>query len=151
MIEFTLSRVVLMVAGVALLAVVAAAFAGTDERVGEDLDSDAAREAADILDRFEASILETYVLEPEDVLPTADHILAVSDHVVRLECDGRVSLAVTEYGGSFTMTWLSGSVTLEKSVSEGLGDAPDGVGEDVDLGECVVQIGGGTGAPVYPP
>ena len=150
MIEFTLSRVVLCVCGVALLAAAMGVFAGAEERVDSDLDGEAAARIADMLDRFEDSVLDTYVIEATDVLPTPDHVLTVGDHMVVLECDGRKAIAYTESDAEFVLDWFSGSHTLvrEPSVAEGLGDVPDGVGEDVDLLGGVVDVGGGAGAAV---
>ncbi len=152
MIEFTISRVVLSICGIALLTIAMAAAGATDDRVETDLDDEAAEGIADILDRFEDSVLRTLTLEAHDVLPSRDHILTVSDHMVMLECDGRMSVAYTASSQEFTLDWDTGSVTLTRpSVPEGLGDMPDGVGEDVDLLQAVVDVRGGAGAAVDPP
>lgn len=79
MIEFTISRVVLCVCGVALLALAMSAVGTTEDRIGSDLDEEAAQEIADILDRFEESVLTSLTLEAADVLPSAEHTLTVRE------------------------------------------------------------------------
>lgn len=141
MIEFTISRVVLCVCGVALLALAMSAVGTTEDRIGSDLDEEAAQEIADILDRFEESVLTSLTLEAADVLPSAEHTLTVRDNVVMLECGGRCAVAYTECDLEIYLDWSTGRVTVDRSVPEGLGDVPDGVGEDVDLLEAVVDVG----------
>lgn len=133
MIEFTISRVVLCVCGVALLALAMSAVGTTEDRIGSDLDEEAAQEIADILDRFEESVLTSLTLEAADVLPSAEHTLTVRDNVVMLECGDRCAVAYTECDLEIYLDWSTGRVTVVRSVPEGLGDVPDGVGEDVDL------------------
>lgn len=152
MIEFTLSRVVLMACGVAVLAVAMAAVDGTGDRIDSDLDQETADRIAAALDGFHGSVADECVLDPRDLLPSGDHHLRVEDNLVRLEHGGRVYTAHTAYPGKFTLSWGSGEIVLVKgSVAERLGDVPDGVGEHVDLLYGVVQVGRGAGAAVDAP
>ena len=99
MMEFTISRVVLISCGVALLAIAAGAAGGAEERVTYDLDRETAHKIARMLDMFEASELDTLTIDAHDVLPGPDHMLTVHDHAVRLEHDGERHLAYTDYRG----------------------------------------------------
>lgn len=149
MIEFTLSRTVLSVCGLALLIVAVGTVSDSGERMESDMDSQAAVRLAGVLDDFESSVLTEITLNGWELLPSADHTLEVRDHVVTLT-DGEASHSVyTGYGGAFVLSWGS-SIRLEKSLAEGLGNLADGVGEDVDVLEVVVQVCRGPRAAVYP-
>ena len=149
MIEFTLSRTVLAVCGLALLLVAVGTVSDSGERIESDMDSQAAVRLAGILDGFESSVLTEITLNGWELLPSADHTLEVRDHVVTLTDGEAPHSAYTGYGGAFVLSWGS-SIRLEKSLAEGLGNLADGVGEDVDVLEVVVQVCRGPRAAVYP-
>ena len=149
MIEFTLSRVVMCVCGIALLAAVTGILGAVNDDSESGMMDGLADSVADILDRFEGSETDELTLRGTELLPSDDHVLTVSGHVVTITCGDRTSKAATSYGGAFELR-RSTSVTLSKSVPEGLGDVPDGIGEHVDLLGRVVDVRGGAGAAVDP-
>lgn len=149
MIEFTMSRVVLCICGVMILASAMAVMDSSEERTTDILDSDVADRVVRILDTFEASVAQELVLDGRDVLPSEDCILEVTDHIVSLESGSGTVTRYTVFGQDFELSY-DGSVTLRKSVPEGVGDLPDGVGEDVDLLGAVVDVRRCPGAPLDP-
>ena len=147
MMEFTLSRVVLCACGIALLAVAMSVVEDTEDRAETEMDSETVVRIASMLDNFEDSVSQELTVNGWEVLPSADHVLRVGNNIVTLECRGSASVAYTSWNGELELTWTS-SGTIVRSVAEGLGDAPDGVGEDVYLLRGVVDVGGGAGASV---
>lgn len=151
MMEFTISRVVLCTCGVALLCASLAVVGGAGDRTVSEMDDGSADRIARILDAFESSATQELAVEGSDLLPSDGYVLTVKGHLVALTSpNGRISMATTSCDQEFELSW-SGSIVLKKSVPEGLGDLPDGVGEDVHLLEGVVDVGGSAGAAVYPP
>ncbi len=128
MIEFTISRVVLAVCGVALLA----AATGTIANLGSDMessrDADTAMRIASVLDRFESSAMTELVIEGWELLPTEEHVLSVGGHLVTVTSASGTQTAYTASDAEFELTRHS-SVTISKSLPEGLGDGADRVGE----------------------
>lgn len=150
MIEFTLSRVVLCICCAAILCACLTIMDDAEDETISELDSAAVSRIASMLDRFSSSVADELTLDGEDVLPREGYRLTVSDHVVSLSPNDSDTLRTyTSYEGSFTLSWGS-SVTLRKSVPEGLGDLADGVGENVHLLEGVVDVRGCAGASLYP-
>lgn len=147
MIEFTLSRVVLCICCISLLAASVGILETSNDRDEGLMNDDLAEGIADLLDRFQASEADEMVLRGYELLPSESHVLIVKDHVVTVTDGGRQSKAATAYGGSVELDHVS-EVVIRKSLSEGLGDMPDGVGEDVDLIDRVVDVRGRTGATV---
>ena len=137
MIEFTLSRVCMCVCGVLMLAA-AVGYLG----VLEDHREDRADNIASMLDSFQTSKLEELYLEGPSILPSGDFRVTVADGLVELSHgDGRF-YSKTVYGSSFELDHGS-SVTLTRSVPEGLGDVADRFGEDVHLLQAVIEVDGG--------
>lgn len=147
MIEFTLSRVVLCMCGITLMAASIGALGIVNDSHESGMSDDLADSVADLLDRFQDSEADEMVLRGHDILPSDSHVLRVSDGVVTVEHDDRVSKAATSFDGSFDLTRGS-EVVLMKSLTECLGDVTDCVGEDVHLLDGVVDVRGGPGTPV---
>lgn len=147
MIEFTLSRVVLCMCGITLMAASIGVLGVVNDSHESEMSDDLADSVADLLDRFQESEADEMVLRGHDILPSDGHVLRVSDGVVTVEHDGRVSMAATSFDGGFELTRGS-EVVLRKSLAECLGDVADRVGEDVHLLDGVVDVRGGPGAPV---
>lgn len=147
MIEFTLSRVCMCMCGVLLLAA-AVGYLGMLEDHREDrADQELADDIASMLDSFQTSKLEELYLEGPSILPSGDFRVTVADGLVELSHgDGRF-YSKTIYGSSFELDHGS-SVTLTRSVPEGLGDVADRFGEDVHLLQAVIEVDGGPCAAV---
>lgn len=147
MIEFTLSRVCMCVCGVLMLAA-AVGYLGVLEDHREDrADQELADDIASMLDSFQTSKLEELYLEGSSILPSGDFRVTVADGLVELSHgDGRF-YSKTVYGSSFELDHGS-SVTLTRSVPEGLGDVADRIGEDVHLLQAVIEVDGGPCAAV---
>ena len=147
MIEFTLSRVCMCMCGVLMLAA-AVGYLGMLEDHREDrADQELADGIASMLDSFQTSKLEELYLEGPSILPSGDFRVNVADGLVELSHgDGRF-YSKTIYGSSFELDHGS-SVTLTRSVPEGLGDVADRFGEDVHLLQAVIEVDGGPCAAV---
>ena len=147
MIEFTLSRVCMCMCGVLMLAA-AVGYLGMLEDHREDrADQELADDIASMLDSFQTSKLEELYLEGPSILPSGDFRVTVADGLVELSHgDGRF-YSKTIYGSSFELDHGS-SVTLTRSVPEGLGDVADRFGEDVHLLQAVIEVDGGPCAAV---
>lgn len=139
MIEFTQSRVVLCLCGVALLAAVMGALSPMMDDARDDIGKNLADSVATMLDGFHTSSATMMLLDGDDVLPNMGCRLDVSGNVVSVICGDETYRAPTIYTGTFSLPY-GGSVLLDKSVSEGLGDVADGVCKDVHLFEAIVQI-----------
>lgn len=139
MIEFTLSRVCLCVCGITMLA----AAIGVMDIVQDDDESYADQELveriASILDSFERSPMDSVTIDGSLILPTSDHSVRVHQGVVELMHGNRTYLAMTAFQQDLELSYGS-TVTVERSVTKGLGDLADGVREDVDLLKAVVQV-----------
>ena len=147
MIQFTLSRECMCRSGVLMLAA-AVGYLGVLEDQREDrADQELADDIASMLDSFQTSKLEELYLEGPSILPSGDFRVTVADGLVELSHgDGRF-YSKTVYGSSFELDHGS-SVTLTRSVPEGLGDVADRFGEDVHLLQAVIEVDGGPCAAV---
>ena len=147
MIEFTLSRVCMCVCGVLMLAA-AVGYLGVLEDHREDrADQKLADDIASMLDSFQTSKLGELYLEGSSILPSGDFKVTVTDGLVELSHDDGRFYSKTVYGSSFELDHGS-SVTLVRSVPEGLGDVADRIGEDVHLLQAVVEVDRGPRAAV---
>ena len=133
--------------GVLMLAA-AVGYLGMLEDHREDrADQELADDIASMLDSFQTSKLEELYLEGPSILPSGDFRVTVADGLVELSHgDGRF-YSKTVYGSSFELDHGS-SVTLTRSVPEGLGDVADRFGEDVHLLQAVIEVDGGPCAAV---
>lgn len=139
MIEFTLSRVCMCICGVVMLSA-AVGYMGLVEDNEEGVaDQRLAEDIASMLDAFQTSSLDELYLEGNRILPSGGFTLTVTDGLVVLDHDGRRYYGMTILDSDFELDRTS-SVTLRRSVTEGLGDVADGVGEDIHLLQAVVQV-----------
>ncbi len=147
MIEFTISRVVLCVCGVTLLAASMSVLEPVQENNESEMMDELTDSIADLLDVFEQSHADELILHGSELLPSGDHVLTVSGHIVRIHNGKCESVSPTEFGGEFTLTW-NDDIVVRKSVTEGLGDLTDGGDEDIDLLLTVVDVCGCPGTAI---
>ncbi len=103
MIEFTLSRAVMCVCGIALLGVALGVMTDAEDAKESEMDEDLAESLASLLDRFQNSRSQKLVLRGEDLIPREGQTVSVSDHIVTVTRDGKESRAYTLYDGSFEL------------------------------------------------
>lgn len=150
MIEFTLSRVAMCACGIAVLLSVTGFMTAVDDSRQEDMDVFLVNDIALMLDELERSQLDMTILDGRQMLPSPEHSLTVEDGVVTLYHGEKESVALTILKENFELGF-GDRLVLEMSVPKGLGDVPDGVGEDVHLLEAVVQVDGRACAAVHSP
>ena len=148
MIEFTVSRVCVCICGIAMLAAVVGMMSTSIDEGSSDADMELVTDIAAMLDSIQRSEISSVTLEGNRILPTTGHSLSVREGIVELRHDGNSFYAVTVLEQDLELTYGS-SVTIVKSVTEGLGYVADGIGEDVDLLETVVEVHGCPGTSVY--
>lgn len=102
MIEFTLSRVVLCVCGLAMLATVSGAVGAIYDTDRGDMDGELADRLAHMMDAFESSDNDTIVLDGSRILPNG-YAMKVHDGFVELIGEGRKHISVTSYQGEFEL------------------------------------------------
>ncbi|MGN0098878.1 MAG: hypothetical protein ACI38Y_06105 [Candidatus Methanomethylophilaceae archaeon] len=141
MIEFTLSRVCMCVCGVLMLAAATGYLGLVEDQRGSEADQELADDIASMLDAFQMSKLNELRLDGSTVLPSNDIRVVVHDGLVELIHGDRRYYSSTVFGSDLELDRGS-SVVLTRSVTEGLGDVANGVGEDVHLLETVVEVDG---------
>ena len=104
MIEFTISRVMLCVCGMVLIASVTGALNGIHDVNREASDGDLADRFAYMLDVFQSSGNDTLVLDGARLLPEG-YSVSVHDGFVELFGGGDRQMAMTRYAGEFEMDW----------------------------------------------
>lgn len=147
MIEFTLSRVCMCICGVLMLAATVGYLGMLEDQREDRADQELADDIASMLDSFQTSKLEELYLEGSSILPSGDFRVTVADGLVELSHGDERFYSKTVYGSSFELDHGS-SVTLTRSVPEGLGDVAHRFGEDVHLLQAVVEVDGGPRAAV---
>ena len=150
MIEFTLSKVALCACGIAVLLSVTGFMTAVDDNRQSEMDVFLVNDIALMLDELERSQLDMTILDGRQMLPSPDHSLTVKNGVVTLYHGEKAVIAPTIMEGDFELGF-GDRLVLERSVAEGLGDVPDGVGEDVHLLETVVQVDGCACTAVHSP
>ena len=148
MIEFTVSRVCVCICGIAMLAAVVGMMSASIDEGSSDADMELVTDIAAMLDSIQRSEISSVTLEGNRILPTTGHSLSVREGIVELRHDGNSFYAVTVLEQDLELVYGS-SVTIVKSVTEGLGYVADGIGEDVDLLGAVVEVHGCPGTSVY--
>lgn len=107
MMEFTLSRVALAVAGIALLAAIVPTMSAVyDERVETASDSHA-ETVAEMFDSFASSSAQTMTVNAKSFLPGADASLTLEGHIVTVEWGGKSwtkGMRVCESDGKYVIT-----------------------------------------------
>ena len=148
MIELTVSRVCVCICGIAMLAAVVGMMSASIDEGSSDADMELVTDIAAMLDSIQRSEISSVTLEGNRILPTTGHSLSVREGIVELRHDGNSFYAMTVLEQDLELTYGS-SVTIVKSVTEGLGYVADGIGEDVDLLGTVVEVHGCPGTSVY--
>lgn len=147
--EFTISRVVLCICGIAMLVAVSAYMGGISENVDDSMAEALVDKIAAMLDSFASSQSDELLLSGWDILPSPEYSLSANGFVLELKGPSGTYTALTGSEFDFDLSYTD-IVTIEKgSVAEGLGDVADGIGEDVDLLHAVVEVHGGPRASVY--
>ena len=145
MIEFTMSRIALCICGTVLLAAAVCAMDGLRDQMEMELGGNLTEDITGMLDAYWESESEILTLDGFRILPSPDHILVVESNVVRLMGPEGEHTAVTLCGLDFELTY-HGTVILDKSIPEYLGDVTYGIGERIDVGKVVVQVRRSPGA-----
>ncbi|MDO5861549.1 MAG: hypothetical protein Q4Q58_01935 [Thermoplasmata archaeon] len=115
MIEFTLSRAVLCACAVTILGAAIGYGIAYLDGTESDMTDDLADSVADLLDRFQESVLYELTLVGTDLIPDEGQVVTVENGVVTVTHGDKVSRAWTSYEGSFTLE-RSGQVTLTKDL-----------------------------------
>ncbi len=116
MMEFTLSRTVMMVCGMIVLASVVIPISDIySAKEGEDIQTLAEKDAT-FLDRFWSSGLDELYVDGSALLPSGDYVIEIEGLLLSIkDTDGKaynaglsheMDLMVIEYGGSYTLCRL---------------------------------------------
>ncbi len=147
--EFTISRVILCICGMALLVTVSAYMGWVSEDVDDSMAEALVYRIASMLDSFASSQSDELMISGWNILPSPEYSLSADGFLLELRGPSGTYRAMTSFEFGFDLSYTD-SITIGKgSVAEGLGDVADGVGKDVDLLHAVVEVHGGPRAPVY--
>ena len=102
--EFTISRVVLCVCGVILIASVTGALNGIYNNEMDTMDDALVDRFAYMLDLFQSSEDDTVNLDGSRMLPEG-YSISVHDGLVELFCKGERKISATKYQGTFNLEW----------------------------------------------
>ena len=127
MIEFTLSRAVMCVCGIALLGVALGVMTNAEDAKESEMDEDLAESIASLLNEYQNSQLDVLKLHGMDLIPRDGQTVSVSNHVVTVTRDGKESKAYTLFDGTLEMNRNS-EIQLRKT--------PLSIG-DVDYENCI--------------
>jgi len=129
LIEFTMSRVVLFVCGVAILAAVMVPLHSIyDERYDHSME-DAADRLSFILDEFWASEADAMTIRGWEVLPSSDCFIEIEGHDLTVYLKDRSYRSLTAHSMERTVIGHGDAVTITKPVPDDVTECSD---EDIE-------------------
>lgn len=115
MIEFTLSRVSMMVCGIILLATVIVPVSGAYESMEHDNTVEAADAIAEAIDSFWDSEADTMFLRGCDILPSPSYGLVIDGHYVTLTNGDDSYVSLIQHEAKYFTIGYEDNISVERS------------------------------------